>query len=102
MVPRNTLHKTHIPLVVVSCTMLQMSTFSIGGADDEDDFAELSNAKTAPASAKAGTMSTPGPVPLKTPAAPKVESSCEHLGRNELDYYGGPSLIGPTIVTING
>lgn len=80
---------TRIPLVVASCTILlwgKMSTFSIGGADDEDDFADLSNAKTAPASAKAGAVNTPGPVPLEIPAAAKGEPSCEYLSRNELNY----------------
>lgn len=61
-------------------TILQMSTFSIAGADDDDDFAELinakSNAKAAPASGKAGAVEpVPGAVPLKTPAPTKGESS---------------------------
>lgn len=57
-----------------------MSTFSIAGADDDDDFAELINAKSnanaAPASGKAGAVETPvaGAVPLKTPAPAKGES----------------------------
>ena len=78
---------TPIP-VVASCTILQMSTFSIGGADDEDDFAELSNTKTTAASGKADTVKTPGAVPLKTPQPAKGESSYLYCinSRNELNH----------------
>ena len=50
---------------------MQMSTFSIAGADDEDDFSELSNTKTPAVSGKAGMVNKPAAAPLKTPAPAK-------------------------------
>lgn len=48
-----------------------MSTFSIAGADDEDDFSELSNTKPPAVSGKAGAVNAPAAVPLTTPEPAK-------------------------------
>lgn len=52
------------------CLVEQMSTFSIGDADDEDDFAQLRQTKTAAASGKDGKITKLGAVPLKTSEQP--------------------------------
>eukprot|EP00904_Undaria_pinnatifida_P013217 jgi/Undpi1/9025/HiC_scaffold_26.g11485.m1 len=64
----------------------KMSTFSIAGADDEDDFSELSNTKTPAVSGKAGMVNKPAAAPLKTPA-PAKGSATGAGGDEDLDDF---------------
>lgn len=66
---RQTLLRRLTPLRLV----WQMATFSIGDADDEDDFAQLRGTKTAAPSAKDGKITKLGAVPLKAPESAKGE-----------------------------
>lgn len=47
-------------------SFFQMSTFSIGEADEEDDFAQLRNTKTTASTARDGRVTKLGAVPLKS------------------------------------